>query len=306
MLELHIDSELKAWIDPLSAEEYALLEASILRDGCRDPLVVWNGWLLDGHNRYEICRKHGIEFQTFEKAGLKTKEDVKIWMIENQMGRRNATDFTRVALALKLKPLIEAKAKANHLANAGNKASEAARPNSDAPLEKIRTDAEVAKLAGVGKDAVRKVEKIIEKAAPEVIQKARTGEISINAAAAVAKLPLERQEEVAAAGPAEIKKVASELRKQANQPAPMEPSPLAESIDQVNDIIQTLQEEIALLQEKVATLRAAADPDILRKLQEMQAYIKVVERQRNDWQNQCNDLTKEVKRLRKQLEKVNA
>jgi ParB-like chromosome segregation protein Spo0J len=180
---LQIDNELKALIDPLLPDELALLEASILAEGCRDPLVVWNGWLLDGHNRYAICTKHGIEFQTFEKTGLRTKTDVKIWMIENQIGKRNTTDFGRTALALKLKPLLEQQAKERKSAvqpKPGEQVGQV-RQNSDAPKE--RTDEAIARKAGVSRDTVRKVEKIIEKATAEVIEKVRIGEMSINAAA---------------------------------------------------------------------------------------------------------------------------
>ena len=185
MLNIQIDSELQAWIDPLSDEEFAMLEASILLDGCRDPLVVWGGYLLDGHNRYTICSKHGIEFQTFEKSGLKTKLDVKIWMIENQIGKRNTTDFGRTALALKLKPLIEERSKLRMLAGKSDPVL-----NSTQGTGKTR-DA-IAKMAGVGSDTVRKVEKIIEKATPEVIQQVRSGEISINAAAKTIDPPKEK------------------------------------------------------------------------------------------------------------------
>jgi hypothetical protein len=178
--QLAIDEELRVWIDPLSSEEYSFLEASILQDGCRDPLVVWGGYLLDGHNRYEICLKHGIEFQTFEKTGLKTKADAKIWMIENQLGKRNTTDFSRAACVLKLKPLLEQRAKERQVGTL-KQGNSPVRPISDE--RGIRTDDALAKMAGVGRNTVRKVEKIIEKAAPEVIQKVRVGEMSINAAA---------------------------------------------------------------------------------------------------------------------------
>lgn len=182
MLELQIDPELKAWIDPLSTDEYALLEASILLDGCRDPLVVWGGYLLDGHNRYEICQKHGIEFATFEKSGLRTKDDAKIWMYENQIGKRNATDFSRTALALKLKPLLEQRARERMQAGKVDPTQNSAEGVGETRLA-------VAKVAGVSHDTVRKVEKIIEKASAEVIEQVRTGEISINAAAKTVSPP---------------------------------------------------------------------------------------------------------------------
>lgn len=180
ILNLQIDDELRAWIDPLSAEEYANLEASILQEGCRDPIVTWNGWIMDGHNRYEICVKHGIKFQTAEKAGLKSKGDVKIWMIQNQLSRRNLTDFSRAALALKLKPLLEKMASDKRVRTQIQNQS-TVRRNSDEPG--MRTDVDVAKAAGIGKDALRQVEKVLMQASPDVIAKAKAGEISINAAA---------------------------------------------------------------------------------------------------------------------------
>jgi hypothetical protein len=173
---LYVDDELQAWIDPLSPDELALLEASLLEDGCRDPLVVWGGYLLDGHNRYALCTKHGIPFQTVEKTGLVTKEDAMLWMVDNQLGKRNLTDFARVALALKAKPLIEARAKARMVAGKADP-----RPNWDEGS--TRTDDAIAKAARVGRNTVRKVEKIIEKAGAEVIAQVRAGELSINAAA---------------------------------------------------------------------------------------------------------------------------
>lgn len=179
MTHLEIDPELQAWIDPLTPSELGQLEASIVRDGCRDPLVVWGGYLLDGHNRYAICQRHGVEFATYEQSGLATKEDAKIWMIQNQMGKRNLTDFARTAMALKLKPLLEQRAKARSLANIARGATEC--PNS--ATRAMRTDESIAKMAGVGRDTVRKVEKIIEKASAEVIAQVRDGKLSVNAAA---------------------------------------------------------------------------------------------------------------------------
>ena len=94
MSTLTILAELQALIPPLSAEEYAQLEANILQDGCRDPLIVWpyDGQviILDGHNRYHICTEHQREYQCIELP-LLDLDAAKLWMIENQLGRRNLT-----------------------------------------------------------------------------------------------------------------------------------------------------------------------------------------------------------------------
>ncbi len=65
-MDVVVNEELKAYIDPLTSEEYDALERSILSEGCRDALVLWGDVLVDGHNRYGICRKHGLPFQTVQ------------------------------------------------------------------------------------------------------------------------------------------------------------------------------------------------------------------------------------------------
>ena len=59
--ELTIDQDFKDLIRPLRSQEYLQLEENLLADGCREPIVVWNGVIVDGHNRYEICKKHGMD-----------------------------------------------------------------------------------------------------------------------------------------------------------------------------------------------------------------------------------------------------
>ena len=87
---VNIDPEFKKLIPPLTKEERSQLEENILAEGCRDPLTIWKGQniLLDGHNRYEICDKYGIEFYTIE-IELSDREEAKIWILKNQLGRRN-------------------------------------------------------------------------------------------------------------------------------------------------------------------------------------------------------------------------
>lgn len=88
--EVIIDPTLKALIPALTAEERAQLEQNILDHGCRDPLVLWGSVLIDGHNRFEICTRHGIPFQTV-RMDFPHREAVEDWMDANQLGRRNLT-----------------------------------------------------------------------------------------------------------------------------------------------------------------------------------------------------------------------
>ncbi len=91
---LTIDPEFKTLIPPLLQEGRTGLEQSILNEGCRDALVTWQGVLIDGHNRYEICKKHGIQFQIIE-LDFDDRDDVIDWIYQNQLSKRNLTDEKR-------------------------------------------------------------------------------------------------------------------------------------------------------------------------------------------------------------------
>jgi len=73
------------------------LEASIVSEGCRDPLVVWRGILLDGYHRLEICERHGITFTTTEVA-LPDRRAALVWIARNQLARRNLMAYTKAEL----------------------------------------------------------------------------------------------------------------------------------------------------------------------------------------------------------------
>lgn len=92
--KLKTDEEFKHLIRPLLRKEYLQLEQNIIADGCRDPIVVWHDVIVDGHNRYEICMRHGIPFDT-KNMEFECREVAIAWICANQLGRRNITDETR-------------------------------------------------------------------------------------------------------------------------------------------------------------------------------------------------------------------
>lgn len=94
---LTIDPEFKTLIPPLLPEERSGLESMIVSEGCRDALVTWNGVLIDGHNRYEICHNRGIPFRVEERE-FGSRDDVIEWIYLNQLSRRNLTDEKRTYL----------------------------------------------------------------------------------------------------------------------------------------------------------------------------------------------------------------
>ena len=91
-LHLTIDPEFASKIPPLREEELKQLEENILADGVViNPLIVWNGVIVDGHNRYHILQKHPeIPFSTYKKA-FSDRYAAIAWICKNQLGRRNLT-----------------------------------------------------------------------------------------------------------------------------------------------------------------------------------------------------------------------
>ena len=89
-MNITIDKEFKTLLAPLTAEEYAGLEQDILDKGCLDTLKIWQGILIDGHNRYSICMRHGVLFDV-QELEFDDREDVIEWMIRHQLSRRNQT-----------------------------------------------------------------------------------------------------------------------------------------------------------------------------------------------------------------------
>jgi len=172
-MELIIKSEFHGLIPPISQEEYGLLEESLLQEGCREAIVTWDGCILDGHNRYEICQKHDIRFKIIEKS-FENEDEAKIWIIHNQLARRNLPSHERVRLVLALKPLIMKKAK--------EKQSEAGQLRQKSAQAPVKTREELANLAGVSHDTIHKVEIIEKEASPEIKEALRKGKMSVNRA----------------------------------------------------------------------------------------------------------------------------
>ncbi len=171
-MELIIDKEFKSLIPPLEKEEYQQLKGSIKSEGCRDSIVLWDGIIVDGHNRYEICSKENISFKTINK-NFKDRNEVIIWMIDNQLGRRNISKYDRTRLALKkediLKPDAEIRMKV------GKKLTD---PVQKSAQGKVRD--KVAKVAKVSHDTVDKVKYIVEKADAKQKKDLSEQKVSIN------------------------------------------------------------------------------------------------------------------------------
>ena len=165
ILDLEIDPDFAGLIPPLQDTELSLLIDSILTNGCEMPLVIWNGTILDGHNRYRICHENSIPFAVEEKS-FESRESAKIWLIRNQIGRRNLPDFQKCELVLPLEELLQAEAEAARRKAISSHCKEFETVPNLAPSQ-IRTRDALAAMAGVSHGTLDKAKKIIETADEE-------------------------------------------------------------------------------------------------------------------------------------------
>jgi DNA modification methylase len=175
---VEVKEEFKKLIPALTAEEFKQLEENCLAEGIREKILIWDGFIIDGHNRYEIATKWDLDYQT-ESKRFKSEEEVKEWMILNQFGRRNLSNYQRSVLALELEEVFKEKAKesksekVSHFRNTGEVLQKSAKPD---------TRKELSKVASVSHDTIAKVKKIQAQATPEVKAQLSSGEVSINQA----------------------------------------------------------------------------------------------------------------------------
>jgi len=289
-MNIVINEELKAYIDPLTPDEREALERSLLAEGCRDALVLWGDVLVDGHNRHEICTRHGLPFRTVQNPAFHSLDDVQLWMIDQHLGRRSVSDYQRGVLALRKREIVAAR-KARVLAgsapvadgsaqaagvvppwegddeavpgvpptagtSAASTASALVAGTGSAevalpPPDPLNTREALARAARLSNSQVVMIEKIQKQAAPEVVAAVRSGTLSISAAAAVASLPAEEQVAAAAGGQEELKLAAKRVRESRRKPREEAPAP--EPVDA--DLLAALRERIAELTAENEALR---------------------------------------------------
>ena len=177
--ELVVDEELERVAPPLAENELEILKADILEHGCKFPLIVWGDTIVDGHNRYRICKEEDIPFG-IEQMDFADKTEAKLWIVKNQLGRRNLKDFQRCEMVLPFEEEIKADAEKRR-----RERISAARSGDDtvpkvAPSEKSRDI--LAAMAGVSHTTLGRVKFIIAKADKDLIEKLRTEEMKIGAA----------------------------------------------------------------------------------------------------------------------------
>lgn len=271
-MSIIINEELRAYIDPLTEEEFAALEQSILLDGCRDPLVLWGEILVDGHNRYTICQKHQIPFNTIQNTKFTSMDDVHLWMINNHLGRRSVSDFQRGILALRKKEILTAKQETEETIqqSASSDKVEGVAEETVAVIKDDKPHAEhhlnrqqLAREAKLSSATLGKIEKIQKEATPQLVEAVKTGMISISAAAEVASLPTDKQVAAVSAGKKELRLAAKEIRESRLPPKPVMEALPEDATDEEKEIhhlklkLAELTEERDQLKKKIQHLTIA-------------------------------------------------
>lgn len=220
MDRLIIDPEFRDKIPPLTEDEFTLLEENILSDGAVfSPLIVWDGTILDGHNRYEIIQKHPELTYAVHKMSFANRYEALSWICKNQLGRRNLTPQQKKYL---IGQRYEAEKQADAFHGNQHTTSDESGADKKCPHQNSRhvTQSRIAKETNTSASYVREAGTFAkgvdaaEEALPGIKQEILTGTIKPTAlaVAAVAKAAPEERPKLAAAlkKPRESSKSASE------------------------------------------------------------------------------------------------
>lgn len=193
--DLIIDKEFEELLPVLSPEELENLENSILQYGLLDPIKIWQEpdtgeWIIiDGHNRYNILKKHNIDWHYWQDykimSELETREDVKQWMFEQQLGRRNLSPEEKYDIVQKFKDMLQKKAKQNQSSGGKGKSN----------LKKVNVQKEMAKATGISVGSYYKLDYIKKHGSEEINRQLHDKEISIDKAFQMVKNPKPTEKE---------------------------------------------------------------------------------------------------------------
>ena len=230
---LTIDPEFASKIPPLREEELKQLEENILADGVViNPLIVWNGVIVDGHNRYHILQQHPeIQFTTYEKK-FSDRYAAIAWICKNQLGRRNLTPQ-------QFKYLIGQQYEAEKVSHGGDRKSDQQKSSvqNEHLIEREKTSQRIANENNVSASFVRRSEcfakgvDAAEEAVPGIKQEILTGSIkpTEKAVAAIAKAPPEQR-------PALVQQLRQTKETEKPEEKPMPKRSAAETLQAIRDI----------------------------------------------------------------------
>ena len=313
---LKIDPELQSLLPPLSEGEYQQLEDNIVNNGYDKnfPIMVWKGYIADGHNRYKICKDHNITDYTVTTLAYQTKEEVMEWMLDVQLGRRNLNKAQRVLAAEKFREYYEKQAREN-MSEGGSKAAPGKRVvQMDKPFEneeKIDVRKNLSQKAGVGSGTYYRCKTVLDSTNEDLKQQMLSGEITINAAYNMVKEDMKKKD---ATENENIKEVESSVPE--NHPTESNNKPITSSVQSIdkktenNDVIEDVISKAEVFSEPKDTSKDNKDviKDVFdqslpilddKKIEDTKAVYEkeLIHKQRNkEDMKQVNQVCQELKR----------
>lgn len=203
MKQLNINPVFRDLIQSLTADEFKQLEDNVLAEGIRDAIVVWNDTIVDGHNRYQLAQKHSLQFDLHE-VNFNSQDEAVLWIIDNQLGRRNLTDFVKLELQQKRADVLYERGKSikSEVAiNRGFAGNQHTKVDDLSIIDKTsrtepahNTQKEIAESLNWSTGKVAQGQYVIKHAPEEVKEKLRAGELSMNEAYKAIKTRNKEQE----------------------------------------------------------------------------------------------------------------
>lgn len=260
----------------LDAAGQDALRADVQQHGVREPVIQFEGRILDGRNRYMAARDLGLDFPVAEFDG--TAAEALAYVLSTNLHRRHLTESQRAAVAAKLSNMKRTDTLVqNRSANL---------QDGDAPV----SQAQAAEMLNVSERSVASAKKVIEQGTPELVDAVERGDASVSAAAEMVTLPAEEQAAAVAEGPKAIKAKAREVREAR---AAAQPSALEKAERKSTGLtVEALEEDNAALREEVASLKV--------KLEKSEAERKRLKALTDDLQ--ADDKDKVIRRLSGEIE----
>jgi len=268
---------LSAAFPKMQADEYQALADSIGNIGVQNPITLFEGMVLDGWHRYTAANESGMDCPSVDLGDV----DPRDFVLAQNKARRNLSASQRAAAVTSVYQWAPA-----HREKKGAAA---------APLSK--TNAELAVIAGTGVRSIQLAKTVHTDAVPAVQELVKSGGVSAEVAVAVSKLPIKQQNKIAAKGP--------DAMRAAAKPAYVEPEDASYSGPSESEI-KAAQDSAKADLNKVMELLESDDPSaaLLKENERLRMALAATESQRDGYMNQCNELIRRVKSLRKMLDKA--
>lgn len=291
---IYTQHPLSAAFPAMQSDEFQSLVDSIGSIGVQNPITLLDGMVIDGWHRYQAATNLGMDCPTVELGDT----DPRDFVLAQNKARRNLTASQRADAVTSVYQWV---------------APTIGRPRgaATAPLEK--TNAELAAIAGTGVRSIQQAKAVHSGAVKAVQDAVKTGAVSVEVAAAVAKLPTREQKKIAAKGPDAMRQAAKPYQEPANAPQ-VSAAPLAlvegySELDALRDQVEGLQDALA-----VANI-GSSDPDeaaqaknliaeLRAHIKTLEATLKAVKVSRDGFQNQVAEMQKQINRQRREIDKL--